>query len=153
MTISEHAKKAVFCSKFVNKEKSRYERKGYGLIVATCIAIGFFFGIPRIGALFWPNLLKWQEDYEIGYTAVMLIATTLLHNVIHIGANLIYYVFYHFEIPFIERYKSNDLPWPWVEDPVKFRALAKRSVAVLLFNANVLPTAVILLLDHFKLLE
>jgi len=152
-TTSEKTKKDVLCSNFARKEKSRYERKGYGLIVAAIIAISFFFGFPYIGAYIWPHLLKWQEDNQLSYTTLMLLIAISLHNVIHLGANLVYYIFYHFEIPFIERYKSNDLPWPWVEDPVKFRSLAKWSVLVLLFNSNVLPVVVYLILDHFKLLE
>lgn len=84
---------------------------------------------------------------------MLLIVGTTLHNVIHLGANLIYWVFYHFEFPFIERYKSNDLPWPWYDDPERWRVLVRKSIAVLLFNANVLPTAVYLLLDKLQILD
>lgn len=76
-----------------------------------------------------------------------------LHNLIHLGCNLVYWLFYHFQFPFIERYKSNDLPWPWEEDPRGWPALARKSIAILLFNANVLPVTVYLVLDHFNLLE
>lgn len=72
---------------------------------------------------------------------------------IHLGANLVYYVFYHYEFSFIERYKSNDLQWPWYKDPEKWRVLAKKSVAVLLFNANVLPTAIYMILDRLEILD
>ena len=44
----------------------------------------------------------------MGYTAFMLIVVIALHNGVHLVANLVYWFFYHFEIPFIERYKSND---------------------------------------------
>ena len=47
------------CSEFANKEKSRYERKGYGLIVATMIAMSFFLGVPYFGRQLWPYLLDW----------------------------------------------------------------------------------------------
>jgi hypothetical protein len=30
------------------KEKTRYESKGYGLIAAVLLALGFFVGIPTI---------------------------------------------------------------------------------------------------------
>lgn len=49
------------CSSFVRKEKSRYVRKGYGLIVATIIALSFFLGVPELGRRAWPSLLAWQE--------------------------------------------------------------------------------------------
>lgn len=89
----------------------------------------------------------------MSYTVFVLTVVIGLHNGVHLGANLIYYVFYHFEFPFIERYKSNDLQWPWNEDPAGWKILMRKSIAVLLFNANVLPVGVYMLLDHFNLLE
>lgn len=44
----------------------------------------------------------------MSYTVLLLMVGAGLHNVIHLVGNCVYYVFYHFEIPFIERYKSND---------------------------------------------
>ena len=112
MTISEYQKKSakgdILCSNFVRKEKSRYERKGYGLLVAAAIALSFFLGIPELGKLGWPYLLEWQASKELSDTYIMVMILTFLHNAIHLGGNLVYWVFYHFEIPFIERYKSND---------------------------------------------
>lgn len=84
---------------------------------------------------------------------MLLIGAVFLHNIIHIGGNVIYQVFYHFEIPFIERYKSNDLPWPWYEDPERWRVLVQKSIAVLLFNGNVMPAIAYLTLDYFEALE
>jgi len=42
-------KNTVVCSEFAEKEKQRYERKGFGLVVAICIAVGFFIGVPYYG--------------------------------------------------------------------------------------------------------
>ena len=113
MTISETQKKSanrgdVLCSNFVRKEASRYERKGYGLLVSLFIAVTFFLGVPELGRVGWPYLLECQAAYNISDTAILLIVVTFLHNFIHFGANLVYWGFYHYEIPFIERYKSND---------------------------------------------
>ena len=112
MTITEHSSKIttkpVLCSDFVYKEKSRYERKGYGLLVASAIALTFFIGVPVLGHTYWADLLAWQDRHELSYTMLLLLVGSVLHNTIHLGANLVYWVFYHFEIPFIERYKSND---------------------------------------------
>lgn len=47
------------CSNFVYKEKSRYERKGYGLFVAAAIALTFFIGVPALGEAYWGDLLRW----------------------------------------------------------------------------------------------
>ena len=163
MTLTEASKKSVkplnkgkgdpLCASFARKEKNRYERKGYGLIVAIIIALTFFLGIPELGRRAWPSVLAWQEENQLSYTALLLIVALSLHNGIQLVANLIYWAFYHFEFSFIERYKSNDLSWPWYDDPEKWNKLVKKSIAVLLFNANVLPTAVYLLLDRYELLD
>merc|ERR1719218_237306 len=67
--------------------------------------------------------------------------------------NLLFWFFYHFEFPFIERYKNNDEPWPWKEDPEGWRILVKKSILVLLFNSNVIPWFVYYSLDKVGLLE
>ena len=41
----------------------------------------------------------------------------------------------------------------WLEDPEAWRVLSRKSILVLLFNSNVLPPLVYLLLDHFEALE
>lgn len=104
--------------------------------------------MPEIGRLGWPHLLEWQSANNLSYTVVLLVCALSLHNLIHLGANLVYWVFYHFEIPFIERYKSNDLLWPWYDDPARWSVLVRKSIAVLLFNANVMVVAVYIVLDY-----
>jgi hypothetical protein len=42
------------CNQLVIKEKIRYQRKGYGLIVASLIALAFYNGVPYLGKMFWP---------------------------------------------------------------------------------------------------
>jgi sterol desaturase/sphingolipid hydroxylase (fatty acid hydroxylase superfamily) len=98
-------------------------------------------------------LMVWQEQYGLSYSTLHMIVVVMLHNVIHLGANLVYWVFYHFEFPFIERYKSNGLEWPWKEDPEGWPSLARKSIAVLIFNSNVMVVAVYSLLDYFELNE
>ena len=51
----KHSK--TLCSEFVGREKTRYERKGYGLFVAFLIAVAFFLGMPRVGQAVWPHVL------------------------------------------------------------------------------------------------
>jgi len=135
------------------KEVTRYERKGYGLIWAFTFFFGFFIGVPYFGKMLWPHLLDYWEKNNLSYTVVFLAVNISLHNLIHFGANAIYYVFYHYEFEFIERYKSNENPWPWNENPEKWRSLCYKSIAVLIFNSNVMPVFIYMALSHFGLLE
>ena len=61
-----------------------------------------------------------------------------LHNLCHLIINLVLWFFYHFEFEMIERYKSNDLPWPWKEDREAWKTLCLKSIAVLCFNGNIM---------------
>ena len=142
-----------FLIKIIMQENSRYQRKGYGLVVSFLIAAGFFIGYPIMMRELWPHLLKWQADNELSYTAFHLIISIGMHNFCHIGMNLVYWAFYHFEWDFIMRYKCNDLPWPWQEDNEAWRTLCYKSIFILLFNGNVMVTGAFCLADHFGLVE
>ena len=75
------------------------------------------------------------------------------HNLISWTANLIYYIFYHYEFDFIERYKSNSLDWPWYENPAQWNKLLWKSIALSQFNANVVLVIVYAPLAYFELLD
>jgi hypothetical protein len=101
-------------------------------------------GVPFVSNLFWSDFMRLKEEHKISYTCLYVGVNMMMHNLIHLGVNLVYWVFYHFEFSFIERYKSNPDPWPWHEDPKKWRSLVIKSVAVLLFNGNILVLLVYL---------
>lgn len=70
-------------------------------------------GVPYFATYFWSDVLRIKDEHNISYTQFYIGFNVFLHNFIHLGANLVYWVFYHFEFSFIERYKSNEDPWPW----------------------------------------
>ena len=92
----------------MQKQVVRYERKGFGLMWAFLISVSFFIGVPYFGRILWPYLLDFWKEKDLSYPVVFLAVILSLHNLIHFGANVIYYVFYHFEFTIIERYKSNN---------------------------------------------
>jgi len=51
------------CGQFMNKERSRYERKGYGLIFAALLAYSFFYFVPKLGQLYWEDLISLKTYY------------------------------------------------------------------------------------------
>lgn len=57
--------------------------------------------------------------------------------------NSIYYIYYRYEFPWIERYKTNyEEAWPWHANPIEWRALVKKSILVFLANSNIIPILV-----------
>jgi len=55
------------CNVFMQKERRRYERKGYGLFFAFLIFAGFFLGVPVFGRTYWPAVLQFKQDFGLSY--------------------------------------------------------------------------------------
>ena len=117
------------------------------------IAISFFLAVPHYGRQLWPQVLEYWDKNNLSYTTVFLGIGLNIHNSLHFIHHSVYYIFYHFEFPFIERYKCNDIPWPWNEDKERWRRLLRKSILVVLFNSNVIPMILYMVLSHFKLLK
>ena len=62
--------------------------------------------------------------------------------IIFFGLQAIACTIYYLELPFLERYKVLDEPWPWKtetkEDEEEWNKLLKKTIAVNLFNQLVL---------------
>lgn len=146
-------KSEEFLERLAKLEKTRYVSKGYGLVVAFMITVTFFLLIPHVGQAIWPSVLAYQEEHQKSYVWLKLLGGCGLHNAVHIIGNLVCWFFYHNEFSFIERYKCNNLPWPWYEDPAGWRSLCYKSVAVLIFNGNVMIPAVVYTVDQMGMLD
>jgi len=58
----------------MKEEKSRYKRKGYGLIFASIFALSFFIGIPTIySTVIWPEFIALKDKYELNYGTFFVI--------------------------------------------------------------------------------
>ena len=48
---------SMFLRKIMRQDRARYERKGFGLIFAILIAVGYFIGFPILMRAIWPHVL------------------------------------------------------------------------------------------------
>lgn len=118
-------------------------------MIAFAIAASFFWGVPYLAQQYWPAVIAWKESHELSYTCFFLTWVLAQHNLIHLICHLVYWVYYRYEFPCIERYKTNyDEPWPWHANPEKWRSQVKWALAVFLVNSNFIPILVIVPLSR-----
>ena len=142
------------CSTFIAKEKNRYQRKGYGLITAAFIFLAFFIGVPHLAQEYWPSVLAWKAQQNLSYVHFFLLWSLLQHDLIHLVCHTVYYIYYRFEFPWIERYKTNyDEPWPWHVEPEQWRLKVKKAIVVFVINSNLIPILLVLPLSHTSLFK
>ena len=126
--------------------KIYHKESGLGLIFAVIQWFAFTKLWLKLTEIVWPSLIKFQYDYEISDANFILIfATTAGFLTLFIG-NLFFVVIYKLKLPFFEKYKALDEPWPWESDPVAWNDLKWRSIKLSLFNlfvtgpiSNILP--------------
>lgn len=111
----------------IDYEKVRYVNKGYGLISAFLITIGWFFILPQLSYYIWPTKIE-----EPGKFTFFL--NYITHEISFIFVNVAMWVIYKLEWDFFERYKSNDKPWPWKKDPEAWNKLVKETIILLALN-------------------
>ena len=65
-----------------------------------------------------------------------------MHEIMFISGNLIMWAIYVSKIPFLERYRVNPTkPWPWEEDPVKWKLVINKTLKSLLITHFILVPA------------
>ena len=108
-------------------EKSRYSRKGYGLIMAILATLGWFLILPKLIERIWPYKI-------LNEGVVFCLSSYFVHMASFIAFNIVMWVIYNLEWPFFERYKVLDRPWPWNEDQEKWRIMLKKTILLLFVN-------------------
>ena len=111
----------------LDEEKSRYKRKGWGFTMSVLITLSYFFIFPKILMQLYPTEIKNEGQFQ--YFTFLI-----LHSGGFIGFNLMMYVIYHLELPFFERYKVNDRPWPWNNKNEDWNGMLYKTIKQLLFN-------------------
>lgn len=93
---------------------------------------------------------------RLGFSnAIMyLISITVHHLFWLIVINLCFWMIYRANHPFFERFKSNEDPWPWQEDPNEWKIFLRKTLIMVAFNSLVtLPVFVLFFfhLDNYNL--
>jgi hypothetical protein len=57
-----------------------------------------------------------------------------MHFFVLYAAQAIFYVLYHFEIPFFEKFKAIEEPWPWNQNKEEWHKLCWKTFWLTLFN-------------------
>lgn len=112
----------------LENEEIRYVRKGYGLISASLMTIGFFFYLPDVLFPLYSQLP--HQNMMIMYAGMLF----LLHSVCMILSNLMMYIIYKSKLACFERYRISSAPWPWEEDPQGFSIQLRKTFLTLIVN-------------------
>ncbi|CAK88518.1 unnamed protein product (macronuclear) [Paramecium tetraurelia] len=115
----------------IQKDKNRYVRKGYGLIVAIFIALSTYLTVPHI-MLFVHSYLEGMEEIKI-FLLVQLSTT----NLSYVIGNIYMYIIYSLKLPFFERYKVDNNPWPWEKSQESWNQTKKKVLLNWILNSTI----------------
>lgn len=112
--------------KVIKNDTVRYQRKGYGLFSAILLSFSFFYYVPKVFKAMWPSIL---ENLSSEY--LLLIVMCTVHTGTYFISNMVMYVIYKMKLPFFERYRVSDKPWPWESKPEMWKELLKKTFKIL----------------------
>ena len=107
----------------IQNDVARYHQKGTGLIFAAITTFVYFVYVPQIFKAFWPYLLK-----NLPASQFVLLITVVIHSGSYIIPNLGMYFIYVSKLPFFERYRVSEKPWPWETDKQLWNKLMKKTL-------------------------
>ncbi len=115
----------------IHNDSVRYSRKGFGLIFAAIIILVYL--------IYFPIFVKdYLWDYALllkNPNLILFITFYSTHEVTFIIGNLVMCVIYSRKIAFFEKYRISPLkPWPWEEDPKKWKTVITRTMKYVLFT-------------------
>lgn len=127
----------------INNDKVRYQRKGYGLIIASLILVFYFFVLPSLVK----NYL-WGYFLQLGNTnTVYFILFIANHEFVFLIGNLMFFFIYTLKLQFFEKYRiSPERKWPWEEDQKKWKSVLMRTI-------KYVAIAHLILIPSFTLLD
>ena len=103
--------------------------------------------MPELGKSGHQKALDKAASLEIPFHYYTILNGTLTTPFVFIILSGAYYILYHFEFSFIEKYKANDKPWPWYEmGREKWNEFLKDTLKSVCFN-NLIFIHVFTLID------
>jgi hypothetical protein len=89
----------ISLKEMVNNDQVRYQKKGYGIVIAVLLTIAFFAGAPEFYKIIWPKM----AELSIAQKYFFLMIPS--HVAVYVIVNAIMWVIYKMKVPFFEQYK------------------------------------------------
>jgi methylsterol monooxygenase len=100
--------------------------KGMTKLTQIIFALTIFIGLPLLGQYVWPKKISNPVLFRILIGPSINCLAFLLSNVF-------FGILYTLKHPAIERYKCNNQPWPWEEDPKGWKILFRKTILLVSF--------------------
>jgi hypothetical protein len=124
-----------------DNDRIRYRRKGYGLILAGVLFIAFFVILPLAGEELYRSIIETGISTNLLY----LLSSIIVHQGVFIIANMWLNLIYWLELPFFERYKTNNYPWPWKANPEEWKIQRNKTWRTVFVNTMLLGPGLVLI--------
>ncbi|OMJ82874.1 hypothetical protein SteCoe_16342 [Stentor coeruleus] len=109
-------------------EKSRVLSKGSSILPALAVVYLYFFILPQF--LHKIYVLLPYDNMTIMYALI----SALLIAFCSITANLFFYILYTKKIPYFEKFRVSQTPWPWESDPKGYKKQFYSTLKTVLIN-------------------
>jgi sterol desaturase/sphingolipid hydroxylase (fatty acid hydroxylase superfamily) len=119
----------------------QYKPKGYGFVMSIIIAVLYCYFAPYLLRYLWPE--------KVENSRLMIFSCNIIvHEVVYFGYNGFYCFLYYNEIPFFDKYKVQNIVWPWKSNPEAFKKQLWRSAYVLGTNKFIIAPLLFYIGDH-----
>ncbi len=134
------------------KPGSKFTLKPHNLRYFDGIWLNWLFHIGTYLTLYYTlkHIFIYKSDYNITHRNWFFDMAIPLLGVLNFFLFGFYFVLYYYKIPYFENMKINKLPWPWEENPVKFRRMLPGAIIRLVMNQFIIvPVLVYGIVDSF----
>ena len=87
-----------------------------GTAVGVMLTVMFAFGNTMFWQLYYADFIEFTRSKSISDSLLYGVWATIQFWSIQLGSAIIFSIFHTNEFAFIEKYKTNDDPWPWQAD-------------------------------------